>query len=149
MKIFFTFLSILGICLYISCSMLHKKTPESYMESGKKYYDKKDYVKAYKNYSRAIKLNPFYYPAYWNRAMVDVKIDSLEKAIDDIGMYISSGEASQNSNKDSLSKAYFQRAEIMFKQGYKTDACDDWNACCQLNQKNAPSACEQYRLHCK
>src|SRR3972149_8817276 len=68
-----------------SCSILPKKSPGKYLESGKKYFEKKDYTKAYKNYSKAIELNPVFYSAYWERAIVEIKMDSLEKAIDDMG----------------------------------------------------------------
>lgn len=121
------------------------------MVSAKKYSDKKDYLKALKNYSRAIALNATLYQAYFDRANIEILIgDSLskERAIDDLGMYINANEANPQ-DKELLSKAYFQRAEIMIKLGYKSEACDDWEKACDLNQKNAPSACEQYRLKCK
>jgi len=147
MKQLLILLLLFGMTTYISCSILKKKSPESYMESAKKYYDKKDYPKAYKNYTRAIKLNPILYQAYWERANVEVAIgDSLNKelAIDDITKYIES-----NPEKKILAKAYNKRAELELKFGYKSDACSDWLDACNLNQDNAPYSCEQYRLYCK
>lgn len=131
-----------------SCAIFPKKSPESYIESGKRYVDKKDYPKAYRSYTRAIKLNHDLFIAYWERANVEIKMDSLEKAIDDMGVYIEymrtkSGDA----DKKLLEKAYMQRADIMLKKGYKADACSDFNDACQLNISNYP--CEQVRLHCK
>lgn len=76
------------VVFFPSCSAIIKKTPEKYMELGKKNAEKNDYKKARKNYSRAIEVNAFLYPAYWERAMVEIKMDSLEIAIDDMNMYI-------------------------------------------------------------
>ena len=129
------------ISTYFSCAILPKKSPNSYMEAGKKYYDKKDYVKAYKNYSRAIKLNPNLYTAYWERATAEIAMDSLEKAIDDISVYIES-----TPSQELLQKAYFQRALILDKRGYKSDACDDLNRACELTHNKS---CDLYRLKCK
>lgn len=133
------------VFLFISIAPSCPKSPDSYIEAGRKCYEKKDYPKAYKFYTRAIKLNPLLYQVYWERAQVDIKIDSTEKAIDDMTMYIDSNP----DNKDSLSMAFVQRAEILNKKGYKVEACDDWNSACELNKDNAPFACQQYRLHCK
>lgn len=130
------------IFLFISVAPSCPKSPDSYIEAGRKYYEKKDYVKSYRNYCHAIKLNPTFYQAYWERANVEIKMDSLEKAIDDMTVYIESSP-----ERVLLEKAYNQRAGILFKAGYKSDACNDWNLACELNQSNAP--CDQYRLHCK
>lgn len=124
-----------------SCSLLHKKTPEDYVESAKKYYDKKDYIKSYKQYSKAISLNAFFYPAYWGRANAEIALDSLERAIDDMSMYIGN-----ISDQKILQEAYYRRGIIMDKQGYKSDACDDFKNSCNLNFNKA---CDIYRLKCK
>lgn len=117
------------------------KSPDSYIETGRKYYEKKDYVKSYRNYCIAIKLNPTLYQAYWERANVEIKMDSLEKAIDDMTMYI--GSVSDQKN---LQEAYYQRGIIMLKQGYKSDACDDFEKSCELN---FPKGCDAMRVYCK
>lgn len=120
------------------------KSPDSYIEAGRKYYEKKDYVKSYRNYCRAIKLNPILYQAYWERANVEIKMDSLEKAIDDMTSYIESSP-----ERVLLEKAYIQRAGILSKMGYKREACDDWDSVCVMNLNSSPYACQQYRLNCK
>lgn len=130
------------VMFFPSCSVLIKKTPEKYMELGKNNVDKKDYKKAHKNYSKAIDGNSSLFIAYWERGLVDIKMDSLENAIDDIGMYIES-----NPNRAALSRAYNQRGDVLFKLGYKSDACDDWSNSCNLNEDNAP--CQKIRLKCK
>ena len=143
--LFWIFSVILFSMLFVpSCSILTKKSPQKYMESAKKYSDKKDYQKSYKNYSKAIEGNNSLFIAYWERALVDIKMDSLENALADMGIYIDS-----NPEKKLLSKAYIQRAEIMLKLGYRVESCDDYESACNLNQDNAPFACEQYRLKCK
>lgn len=138
-------LSIFAVLMYFACSALPKRSPENFMEMGKRYYEKKNYEKAYKNYTRAIKLNPILSDAYLQRANVEIAIgDSLnrEKAIDDLTVYI---EATQE--RTALSKALNKRAQLMYNLGYKADACQDWTASCQLNIVDSP--CEKYRLHCK
>lgn len=131
------------ITLFVpSCSIIIKKSPQKFLEIGKKYFDKKDYKKSYNNYTKAIESNPNLFVAYWERALVDIKMDSLEKAIDDLTVYIES-----NPNRVNLAKAYNQRAEVMFKAGYKADGCSDLWSGCELNESNVP--CEQFRLKCK
>lgn len=130
------------ISLAPSCSLVKGKSPESYIESAKRFSERGEYRKAYLNYTRAIKLNPVLYSAYLDRAMVGVHIDSLERSIDDLAIYIGS-----NPDRESLAKAYLNCAEIKLRLGYKSDACDYFEACCSLNQ--IPSSCERYRLMCK
>ena len=118
------------------------------MQTAKDYFDKKDYPKAYKYYTRAIKLNPNLYQAYWERSSVEIKLDSSEKSIDDMGIYIESMRGKSNdADKKLLEKAFMQRADIMFKKGYKSDACADWSDACNLNISNY--TCNLYRLNCK
>jgi len=142
------FTTMLFFVLSPSCAILPKKSPEKYVEVGKKYSAKKNYAKAYKNYTKAIEGDAFLFVAYWERALVEIKMDSLEKAIDDIGMYIAymRGQESME-GKQLLEKAFLQRATILMKKGYKSDACTDWEDACSLNISNTP--CEQYRLNCK
>lgn len=136
-------LSILSISTLIpSCALVPKKSPQSYMKSGDVHSNKKKYIKACKNYTHAIRLNPLLYEAYWKRANIYIAMDSLEKSIDDMGMYIES-----NPEIGKLETAYNQRANIMLKLGYKSDACQDFFSACELNQSQYP--CEQFRLHCK
>lgn len=130
------------VMFFPSCSVLIKKTPEKYMEIGKKNVDKKDYKKAHKNYSKAIDANRSLFVAYWERGLVDIKMDSLENAIDDIGMYIESGP-----DRTMLARAYSERGDVLFKAGYKVDACEDWTNSCQIGFGPAP--CEKLRLKCK
>ena len=127
-----------------SCVMLQKKSPEKFLEDGKYYYNKNNYKKAYKNYTKAIEGNRSLFIAYWDRALVEIKMDSLERAIDDISIYIES-----NPEGKLREKAYVRRAEIMIKRGYRREACDDWEVVCGMNLDNAPFACEQLRLKCK
>lgn len=127
-----------------SCSILGKKSPEKNMAIGNDYYDKKNYAKAYKSYTKAIDGNQFCARAYWERATVGALIDSSEKSIDDWGMFIAFSK-----NADSLCTAYYNRGNLMFKQGYKSDACDDWKTSGDLNGKSSNKSSEQYRLHCK
>lgn len=124
-----------------SCSILKKKSPDSYLESARDYYSKKDYPKAYNNYTRAIKLNPNLYEAYRERSTVEIAMDSCEKAINDITIYINS-----NPERANLQNAYFQRAIVEEKLGYKSDMCDDLSVCCDLNLNKA---CDIYRVKCK
>lgn len=142
MKLFFSLIVILCMCSYFACSIIPKKSPESYMEAGKKCYDKKDYVKAYKNYSRAIKLNSGLFQAYWERSQAEIGMDSLERAIDDIGVYIG-----LTTDQKILQTAYYQRGVILEKRGYKSDACDDWKTACE--NLNLNKGCDMYRLKCK
>lgn len=148
---FFWMISLIIIPIIVftdGCSILPKKSPEKFLEIGKEYYNKKNYKKAYKNYTSAIEGNRSYFIAYWERALVEIKMDSLENAIDDMGMYIESMRIkSSDADKKLLEKALIQRADIMFKKGYNVESCDDWNDACQLNISNLP--CEQYRLKCK
>lgn len=139
--------ALMAFILFESC-FLSKKTPEKYMELAKKAYDKKDYTKSCKHYTSAINLNAQLYQAYWERGLVNIKMDSLERAIDDIGIYIESMRVKEGvADKKLLEKALMQRAEIMLKRGYKSDACSDWNDACELNISNAP--CDQLRFKCK
>ena len=149
MTIWFFLFPIFAVFVVVpSCSVLIKKSPEKYIEVGKKYSAKKNYAKAYKNYTKAIEGDAFLFVAYWERALVEIKMDSLEKAIDDIWMYIAymRGQESME-GKQLLEKAFLQRATILAKKGYKSDACSDWEDACNLNISNAP--CDQYRLNCK
>jgi tetratricopeptide (TPR) repeat protein len=140
------FIILLGIVL--SSCFLNKKTTGDYMASAKKSSDKQDYKKAYKNYSKAIDLDRAYFIAYWERALVEIKMDSLEKAIDDMGMYIESMRVKESdADRKLLSSALMKRATIMKKRGYKADACSDWDDACQLNQSPAP--CDSLRFKCK
>lgn len=137
--------------MVLSSCFLHKKTADDYIVSAKKYSDKKDYSRALRSYSKAIELNSYLYETYFDRASIEILIgDSLnkERAIDDLGVYINANEADPK-DKESLSKAYFKRADMMIKLGYKSDACDDWRKARDLNQSNYSSVCEQIRLKCK
>ena len=131
-----------------SCAILPKKSPEKFLEIGKEYSLKNNYKKAYKNYTNAIEGNRTLYIAYWERSLVEIKMDSLERAIDDMGMYIESLRVKESeADKKLLESALMQRASIMLKKGYKADACSDWSDACELNISNYP--CEQFRLKCK
>ena len=131
-----------------SCAILPKKSPEKFLENGKEYSAKNNYKKAYKSYTKAIEGNRGLFIAYWERALVEIKMDSLELAIDDMGMYIESMRVKESeADRKLLEKALMQRAEIMLKKGYKSDACQDWMDACDLNISNSP--CEQFRLKCK
>lgn len=145
---FFIFPVFAFFILCPSCGILPKKSPEKFLETGKEYSVKKNYKKAYKNYTKAIEGNRSLFIAYWERALVEIKMDSLERAIDDMGMYIESLRVKEGINdKKLLESALMQRATIMLKKGYKADACGDWEDACNLNISNSP--CEQFRLKCK
>lgn len=145
---FFIFPILAFFLLSPSCAILPKKSPEKFLEIAKDYSTKKNYKKAYKNYTKAIEGNRALFIAYWERALVEIKMDSLELAIDDMGMYIESMRVKESeSDRKLLEKALMQRADIMLKKGYKADACSDWMDACDLNISNAP--CEQFRLKCK
>lgn len=150
--LWFIALIIMPLVLFTdACSVFIKKSPESYITSATKYTDKKDYTKALKNYTKAIELNPTTYQTYLDRANIEILIgDSLNKehAIDDLGIYINSNESNPQS-KELLSKAYFKRADIMLKLGYKSDACSDWKECENLNTKESTQASNNLRLYCK
>lgn len=144
----FIFPVIAFLILSPSCGILPKKSPEKFLEDGKDYYNKKNYKKAYKSYTRAIEGNRSLFIAYWERALVEIKMDSLENAIDDMGMYIESMRVKESeSDRKLLEKALMQRAEIMLKKGYKSDACDDYSSACSLNISIEP--CQKYRVICK
>lgn len=130
------------VMFFPSCSAIIKKTPEKYMELGKKNADKKDYKKAHKNYSNAIEGNKSLFVAYWERGLVDIKMDSFKNAIDDIGMYIESGP-----ERGMMARAYSERGDVLFRAGYKVDACSDWATSCEIGFGTAP--CEKFRLKCK
>lgn len=131
-----------------SCAILPKKSPEKFLKDGKDYSVKKNYKKAYKSYTKAIEGNRELYVAYWERALVEIKMDSFELAIDDMGMYIESMRVKESvEDRTLLSNALMQRATIMFKKGYKSDACDDLNSACELSIH--PKACDNYRINCK
>lgn len=136
------YISIIFITGFITLAPSCSKTPEHYFDAGKRMYEKEEYIKAYRLYTRAIKLNPSFDEAYWERAITGIKIDSAERSIDDFTSYIE-----LQSKAEKLYKAYFQRANLMFKRGYKSDACFDWETACNLNQGNAP--CDAYRINCK
>lgn len=142
-------LAIIPIIIFTdSCSIFKKQTPKSYMESAKKYSDKKDYKKALRSYTKAIELDRSYFIAYWERSLVEIKMDSLEKAIDDMGIYIESMKVKESEvDRKLLSNALMQRADILFKKGYKSDACDDLNLACELSVY--PKACDNLRIYCK
>lgn len=127
-----------------SCSLLTKKSSEKYVQIGANYFSNKNYSKAYKNYTKAIEVNSFCAKAYWERATVNALLDSSEKSIDDWGKFLAF-----STNADSLCTAYYNRGNMMFKQGYKSDACDDWKNSIDLNGKSSNNSSEQYRLHCK
>lgn len=141
---FMLFPVIMFMAVSPSCSILTKRSCEKYMQSARKYSENKDHIKAYRNYTKAIETNKLYAKAYWERATVGALIDSSEKSIDDWGMFISFSK-----NTDSLSTAYYNRGNLMLKQGYKSDACDDWKKSSDLNGKSSNKSSEQYRLHCK
>ena len=131
-----------------SCAILPKKSPEKFLEIGKEYSAKNNYKKAYKNYTNAIEGNRTLYIAYWERSLVEIKMDSLELAIDDMGMYIESMRVKESeADRKLLEKALMQRAEIMVKKGYKAECCADLEDACELNISNTP--CEKFRLNCK
>lgn len=124
------------ILLAPSCAV----SPEKYYYIGRQYSEKKEYLKAYKCYTRSIKLKATS-QAYWERANAGIKIDSLENSIDDFTMFIGLSK-----NVDSLQTAFYQRANLEYKGGYKSDACDDWDNACELNLNKA---CDVYREKCK
>lgn len=80
------------------------------------------------------------FDAYWQRAQVSIAMDSLEKAIDDMNLYIAN-----ISDQKILGNAYYQRALIMEKAGCKSDCCSDLQSSCDLN---FPKAFDTYRLKC-
>ena len=131
MKYFFIIL--IGIILIPSCVLVGTKTPEGYLKAGRKYSEKEKYAKAYKSYSKALEGNSTNFILYWERALIEIKTDSLENAIDDIGMYIAyiRGGESQ-ADKKLLEVALMQRAKILKKKGYKADACDDLEDACRI-----------------
>jgi tetratricopeptide (TPR) repeat protein len=110
---------------------------------ARKYAEKKEYAKAYRCYSRALKLEPNFTQALFEKAGIDVLMDSTENAINDYTAFID-----RTKNTDSLCTAYFLRGNVMKKAGYP-DACDDWQTSCELNGKMSNQACEKYRVNCK
>ena len=117
------------------------KSAEGTFSDGVYCVGKKEYLKAYLCFTRSIKLNPNYSEAYWERASVGMKIDSSENSIDDLSSFISLSK-----NADSLRNAYFLRAVAEHKNGYISDACDDWRVSCELNLNKA---CDTLRFKCK
>jgi tetratricopeptide (TPR) repeat protein len=114
------------------------------LSDARKCAAKKDYVKAYRFYARAVKLEPTFREALYEKAGIEFLMDSTEKAIDDYTAFLG-----LSSNPDSLCTAYFLRGNAMIKAGYKADACEDWNTARDLNQKMSNQASEKYRLNCK
>lgn len=134
-------LAILCLCMAHSCPT---KSVEGNLQIGKHYEDQKNYKNAYRYYTRAIKLDDHSIKAYFIRATLGAKIDSAENAIDDFTMVIN-----LCGNADTLSFAYYSRGVVMYKKGYRSDACADWEECFNLNRKEANKAKEQSRLNCK
>lgn len=149
MLLWLIILLLLPMILFMdSCSVLIQKSPEKFLEIGREYYAKKNYKKAYLNYTKSIESNPSIFIVYWERALVEIKMDSLERAIDDMGIYIESMRIKESvEDKKLLEKAFMQRADIMIKKGYKSDGCGDLEDACNLNISNTP--CDQFRLKCK
>lgn len=144
------FLKIIAIYVapFVLISILAPSCPSKSAQGNyydaKKFVAKKDYVKAYRCYARVLKIDPNFTPAIFEKAALDVLMDSTEKAIDDYSSFIG-----LTKNTDSLCTAYFLRGNVMLKGGYKADACQDWETACDLNQKMSNQACEKYRLNCK
>ena len=140
-----TILAILFIFGYatilISC-LVKKKSPEYYYEYGKHYVAEGDLVQAQRNFTRAIKENPNYYDAYYQRAQVWQQTDSIENAINDYDTLLTF----KNLTVDKTAELYFLRGNMNYLISQDTIACRDWKSACDLNHNKA---CDLIRKRCK
>jgi tetratricopeptide (TPR) repeat protein len=120
----------------------------TYFDRGVAYYKQGNLTQAIEDYTHAIKLNPEYADAYYNRACMYEKIGEKLLAEKDRRMYFdvlaclaSSNDYTQAVNLNpNHANAYYDLGLAYYKQGNLTQAIEDYNKAIELN----PNLAEAY-----
>ena len=146
------------------------KKAQKHMRAGKKHYNAKRYLKARKEYNRAIRMRPQNANAFFWRGRTFLKTNNHNKAIadfkkalsirpgylaayDNLGwLYMKRGEYAQSLNylnksielKPDNGWAYHTRAKIHFNNGDKAQALKDAEKACHVGYKQGCRRLEQY-----
>jgi tetratricopeptide (TPR) repeat protein len=97
-----------------------------YVSMGIAFYYKRDYCKAIRNYTCAIKINPDLTHAYYNRGLALFATQNYSKSIEDYSRVINRKEG----YKDVY---YLDRGNAWFAQKKFKDAIDDYTNAIQIN----------------
>lgn len=139
--IFFGLMACLSIVLTPSCST-RKLTAKDYFDFGNHFVAEGDYVKAQYNFTLAIKLNPYYFEAYAERAKSWEQSDSLDRAIRDYDSLLTFKTLTVSQTAD----LNFNRANMYYLLSEDTLACKGWRKACDLNHNKS---CDVIRKRCK
>jgi tetratricopeptide (TPR) repeat protein len=101
---------------------------DKYISLGNECLNKEDYKGAIDNWTQAIKINPNYAIAYFNRGIAHSKLGNNQSAINDYTQAI-------NINRNDA-EAYNNRGIVRFELGDKQDAIDDWTQAININPNN-------------
>lgn len=100
-----------------------------YTERGSQAHQKNEFEAALIDYNMAIELDPDYAQAYFNRALVEIKLEQYEKALADFDKTID-----LNPN---YPDAYINRGNVRDLLGSFEDALTDYNTAIQLSPDQA------------
>ena len=96
---------------------------------------------AIKDIDKAISMDSDYYPPnYFNRAMLNVKLNRNEEAVNDLNIFIE--KVGDDSN------AYFERGKILLNQNKKENACLDFKKAISFGSTNS-ELLKLQELYCK
>ena len=127
----------------ISKLLSSKKTPEYYLNQGKRQMADTDTHEAIKSFTRAIKLNPNYMDAYMERAKANLVVDSIINAIGD---YDSVMVRLKPNEYMKMGELYFLKGDALFLLGADTIACRCWRKAKDLNNQ---TSWDRIRKRCK
>lgn len=114
---------------FASCFLIGRKTALDYYNAGKKEMSERNSPEAIKNYTRAIKMNPDFYSAYYDRAVCWISADSIERALQDYDSLLSM----KNILQEQIGEVYCLKGNAFYILSQDSAACAQWRKARDMN----------------
>ncbi len=119
--------SLISLFLF-SCSQDNRRTADDYCEDGIQKMYEQDYEGAFKDFNKAIELDPNYAKSYYHRGCLHFNKNKQNEAIKDYTMAVKLDT--------NYADAYYNRGLTYFYQGQRFFACQDWLKAYSLGKAN-------------
>lgn len=119
--------SLISLFLF-SCSQNNRRTADDSCEDGIQKMYEQDYAGAFKDFNKAIELDPNYAKSYYHRGCLQFNMQKRNEAIKDYTMAVKLDT--------NYADAYYNRGLTYFYNGQRFYACQDWLKAYSLGKAN-------------